>query len=341
MGVEGGLETVLVTGGAGVIGRRLCRGLIDRGFDVRLLDRPGTRVEDSGVDLCHCDVTDPSSLEGMFDGVNTVFHLVAVILPSDESLFEKVNVEGTRNVVAAASAAGVEHFIYVSSASVTYPHPTFYSLSKREGERIVKGQSRMEWTIVRPTLVYDESGGVEFMLFLDYLNRFPVVPFIGRGRALKSPVHTDDIVSGLISIAGNSRTFGKTYNFSGGEDITIWDLSKLMLKHNGRRRAFLPIPLWICRAVSLALGTFMRSPPLTWQMIAGITQDANLDNVEASNDLQYAPIGVREGLQKMWPIPELASGGIGGQRRRSTMLTTVDSRGDEGRPSIHGGSTLI
>lgn len=74
-------KTVLVTGGAGVMGRRLCKGLIERGFTMRVLDRPGTRIEGLDVDLRHGDISDPSTLKGLFDGVHTVYHLAAVILP--------------------------------------------------------------------------------------------------------------------------------------------------------------------------------------------------------------------------------------------------------------------
>lgn len=295
-------KTVLVTGGAGVMGRRLCKGLIERGFTMRVLDRPGTRIEGLDVDLRHGDISDPSTLKGLFDGVHTVYHLAAVILPPDPTAFRTVNVEGTRNVVEAAIEAGVEHFIHVSSASVVYPFPTQYSLSKREGEAIVKGQDRMHWTIIRPTLVYDENGGMEFMKYLDFLKRFPVVPFIGRGRALKNPVHTEDIMKGVIAIAGNPRTYGKTYAFSGGEEISIWDLSRLMLKHQGLSRPFVPIPVWACRALAFLLARVTKNPPLTWQMIAGITQDANLDHTNATEDFGYRPMGVHEGFQKTWPV---------------------------------------
>ena len=61
-------KTLLVTGGAGVMGRRLCKGLIERGFEMRVLDRPGTRIEGVDADLRHGDITDPSTLEGLFDG---------------------------------------------------------------------------------------------------------------------------------------------------------------------------------------------------------------------------------------------------------------------------------
>src|SRR5688572_22684314 len=203
---------ILVTGGAGVMGQRLVQGLLDRGEQVRVLDRPGTRIPDPRVDLRHGDVTDPSTLQGRFDGVDTVFHLAAILIAYDPAAFERVNVGGTRNVLAAARAAGVKHFIMVSSASVVYPETTAYSRSKRECERMVREQSDMQWTIIRPTLAYNEHGGEEFRMFLDYLRKYPVVPFIGRGRALKNPVHVDDLMRGFLAVVGNPVAYGKAYN---------------------------------------------------------------------------------------------------------------------------------
>ncbi len=293
---------ILVTGGAGVMGRRLVQGLLDRGEAVRVLDRPGTRIDDPRVDLRHGDVTDPASLTGVFDGVDTVFHLAAILIAHGPAAFERVNVGGTRNVLAGAGAAGVTHFIFVSSASVVYPKTTAYSRSKRECERMVRAQTALRWTIVRPTLAYNEHGGEEFRMFLDYLRKFPVVPFIGRGRALKNPVHVDDLMRGFLAVVHNPVAFGKTYNFSGGEDISIWDLAHLVLKHQRGSKPFVPLPVWACTAAAGVLEARMRRPPLTWNVIAGITQDANLDNSEARRDLGYEPIGVREGLARCFPL---------------------------------------
>jgi nucleoside-diphosphate-sugar epimerase len=298
---------ILVTGGAGVMGRRLVQGLRARGERVRVLDRPGTRVDDPEVELRHGDVTDPASLVGLFDGVDTVFHLAAVLIANDPAVFDRVNVGGTRNVLAAAKAAGAKHFIFVSSASVVYPRTTAYSRSKRECERMVREQTGMQWTIIRPTLAYNEHGGEEFRMFLEYLRKFPAVPFIGRGRALKNPVHVDDLMRGFLAVVGNPVAYGKTYNFSGGEDISIWDLAHLMLKHQGIAKPFVPIPVPLCTAAAKVLEGRMARPPLTWNVIAGITQDANLDNSEARRDLGYAPIGVREGLQRCFPLPGVAA----------------------------------
>jgi len=296
---------ILVTGGAGVMGSRLVRGLVEAGNRVRVLTLPGdplvSRLDGLGVDIRYGDVGDRKTLEGLCDGVDTVYHLAAILLSRDPALFERVNSGGTRNLVELSVKAGVKHFILVSSISVTYPYTTPYSLSKRECERIVKDQSSMHWTIVRPTLAYNEHGGEEFSMYNDYLKRFPVVPFIGTGRALKNPVHVDDLMRGFLAIANNPKTFGKTYNFSGSEEISIWDLGKEMLRQQGISKVFVPIPVWICKLIALVMGATMKKPPLSWNAIAGLTQDANPDWSAGKTDFGYDPIGIRAGLPSALP----------------------------------------
>jgi NADH dehydrogenase len=285
---------ILVSGGAGVMGQRLIAGLRQRGEKVRVLDRPGTQLD--AVDLRYGDVSDAATLAGIFDGVDTVYHLAAVLISPDPTVFERVNVQGTRNMVEGAGAAGVRHFIFISSASVIYPHTTPYSLSKRAAERIVREQKAMHWTIVRPTLAYNESGGEEFRMFTEYLNKYPVVPFIGRGKARKNPVHVDDLVQGFLAIAGNEKTYGKTYNLSGGEEIAIRELARLILQHHNLCKPIITVPVWLCKLLAAILERTVQNPPLTWNVIAGLTQDANLDHALATADLGYRPIGIREGL---------------------------------------------
>lgn len=287
------------------MGATLVKGLVDRGFKVRVLDnsdRFRSRLDGYEVDIRIGDITKPETLAGCFDGVDTVYHLAAVLIVYDKSLFQKINVGGTRNMIEASIKAGVKHFILVSSASVTYPHTTPYSLSKRETERLIKEQTAMKWTIVRPTLAYNENGGEEFNMFLAYLKKYPIVPFIGTGRSLKRPVHCDDLMRGFLAIPGNEKSHGKTYAFSGGEAIPIWELGKLMLKHVGQHKIFIPIPIPVCRVIAFFCERLQKKPFLTWNAIAGVIQDANLDNTEAQADLGYKPITVHEGLQRSYPI---------------------------------------
>jgi NADH dehydrogenase len=144
-------------------------------------------------------------------------------------------------------------------------------------------------------------------MFLRYLKRFPVVPFIGAGRALKRPVWSGDVVDGLLRLCGNPVSHGKTYNLSGGEAIEIIELARLMLRHHGGERPFVSLPVSLCRALSRVLGAVMRRPPLNRYVIAGMINDADLNPGEATRDLGYRPLGIREGLARCFPN---AAGGI-------------------------------
>jgi NADH dehydrogenase len=244
-------------------------------------------------------------LRGVCDGVDTVYHLAAIIISYDPSVFTRVNRDGTANVVAEAVKAGVRHIVYVSSASVTYPKLTPYGQSKLDAEEIVKGAASMMYTIVRPTLVYDAGGGQEVLMYLDYLGRFPLVPFIGRGRALKRPVWAGDVMDGLLRLAGNPIAHGKTYNFSGPDVVSIAQFGKKLLALHGLRRVFVPIPVPLCRALARVLARVMRRPPLTTNAIAGIVNDANLDPSLAMRELGYRPISLDEGLRRCFTVKSL------------------------------------
>lgn len=297
---------ILVSGGAGVMGSRLVTGLAEAGNRIRVIALPGdptvSRLDGLDCDIAFADVTDSTSLKDAFNGIKTVYHLASVIIAHDPTAFQKVNVQGVHNMVQGALSAGVEHFIYISSAAVIFPDASDYARSKLEGESIVKSQREMDYTIVRPTLVYQKGGGQEFAMFLEYLEKYPIVPFIGRGRAKKNPVYVEDVVKGLLAIANNPKTHGKTYNFSGGESISIWDMAHLMLKHSGMTKLFLPVPLPLCRVGAYFMEKTMKNPPLTRYAISRIEQDADLDNSLAKHDLSYDPIGFREGLQSCYPL---------------------------------------
>lgn len=302
------MPTALITGAAGVMGARLTARLRAAGWQVRALVLPGdplrARAEALGCDVREGDVSDAGSLVGVCDGVDLVYHLAAVIISHDVTVFQRVNRDGTRHLLTEARRAAVPHFVYVSSASVVYPRRTRYAESKLEAERLVQG-SGLSYTIVRPTLVYEQGGGQELMMFLAYLRRFSVVPFIGAGNARKRPVWSQDIVEGLLRLADAPVARGKTYNFSGAEAISMRELAQLLLAHHGGSRPFLHLPVWLCRLLAWVLALFMKRPPLTASAIAGVVNDADLDPSEAIRDLGYAPVGVRAGFQRCFPAAAL------------------------------------
>jgi nucleoside-diphosphate-sugar epimerase len=145
---------VFITGGTGYIGSRLAADLLARGHQVRVLTRPASaaRVPD-GVEAVVGDALDASSFQGFVRRGDTFVHLVGTPHPSPAKAaeFSRVDLPSVRAAVAAAAAAGVAHFVYVSVAN---PAPIMhaYIAVRQEGEAGI-ARAGLTATIVRPWYV--------------------------------------------------------------------------------------------------------------------------------------------------------------------------------------------
>ena len=294
---------ILVTGGAGVMGSRLVRALCEAGKTVRVLALPNdqglVRLKDLDCEIVNADISNKDSLAGVCNGVTCVFHLAAIIIAVNPESFQRVNVQGTHNILQESMRSGVKHFIFVSSISVTYPVSTPYSISKRKCEEMITRQERLKWTIVRPTLAYDKGGGQEFVMFMNALLRFPVAFLVGSGKAVKNPVYVPDLIRGFLALPENNKAHNKIYNFCGSEEISVRELAELILELRGIRSFIVPIPLWCCKIMASISELLTTNSPLTWNGIVGLTQNADPDWSQAKLDLGYSPVGVREGLRQV------------------------------------------
>jgi dihydroflavonol-4-reductase len=118
----------LVTGGTGFIGSNIALRLVERGWRVRILERPGAShilLEDGPFEFATGDVLEPESLPRAMRGVDVIFHAAGVVdywRQGVERMYQ-VNVDGTRHVVAAALDVGVDKLVHISSAAAMGIHP--------------------------------------------------------------------------------------------------------------------------------------------------------------------------------------------------------------------------
>ena len=211
------MTRALVTGATGFIGSRAVDVLCARGVAVRALCRHpfGNGTGSNGVQHVHGDVTRPETLPDAVAGCDVVFHCAWGGTTLAEA--RRVNVDGTRNVIEAAAAAGVRRIVHLSSMAVhgTVRGPELteeaplvargdaYSVSKAEGERMAfdLGRERgLEVVALRPSLVY--GPGSPFWL-VEYFERVrdEHVTLVGGGAGLANLVFVDDVVDAMLAAA--------------------------------------------------------------------------------------------------------------------------------------------
>jgi uncharacterized protein YbjT (DUF2867 family) len=189
-------KIVAMTGATGFVGGATMARLLEAGWKIRALTRKDQEPK-AGVVWIKGTLDDPESLFELCDGADSILHIAGVVNAPDAAGFEAGNVAGTANLIAAAKAAGINHFVHVSSLSANQPKLSLYGASKMRGEKLV-ATSLLDWTIIRPPAVYGPGDTEMLDVFRMAAKGFALLP--PRGKI--SVIHVDDLARLLVALAG-------------------------------------------------------------------------------------------------------------------------------------------
>jgi len=305
---------ILITGATGHIGNVLVRKLLARGEKVRALILPGedcTSLNDLELERIEGDVLDLPSLRRAFRGTRLIYHLAGIIsiMPGKNPIVQRVNVQGTRNVIRAAYEAGVQRLVYTSSIHALFksPHGTTidentpfdpeytlgaYDQSKAEASLLVMDAAclGMDTVIVCPTGVigpYDFRGSEMGNLILDAMQSKPQFCVDGAYDF----VDVRDVAEGMI-LACEKGHRGESYILS-GERLEVAGLMTIVQKVSGIRNRLIKIPMALARFAALFSPLYYQisksKPRFTSYALATVTSNSNISNVKAKRELGYKP----------------------------------------------------
>ena len=233
---------VLVTGGTGVVGASAVTALVQRGHHVNLFSRHATRDAERwphSVNPIAGSVTNPKSLAGAADGCDVVLHCTGIVDESGSETFTSVNVEGTRNVLAEATRAGVGRFVYLSSLGAD-SGTSAYHTSKRAAEELVRA-FQGQWLVLRPGNVFG-PGDEQLSLLLRMVRGMPAIPVIGGGDQTFQPIWHEDLAEALVSAVESTELDKVELDLAGGEKTSQNDLVRRMARLTGREVSRVPVP---------------------------------------------------------------------------------------------------
>jgi nucleoside-diphosphate-sugar epimerase len=309
-------EPSFVTGGSGFIGGRLIERLVADGRAVRALarsDAAATRVESLGAESVRGDLGDRASLAAGAAGCATAFHLAAHLGewgPWED--FERGNVEGTRNALAACEEAGVRRFVHCGTeAALMAGDPLVhvdetaplrpdsrapYPATKAKAEQAVRDANRdgFETVAMRPRFVWGKG---DTTLLPEMVKTVEAGKFawIGGGRNITDTAHVDNVVEGLLLCAEKGRP-GEAYFITDGEPVVFREFITAMLETQGVEPPGRSLPAWsaaplagVCEAAWKLL-PLSGEPPMTKFRSWILTQECTIEIGKARKELGYAPL---------------------------------------------------
>ncbi len=300
----------LITGVTGFVGGAVARAVVDNGGHVRGLVRVGAdrgRLAGLEVEWVEGDVTEIGSLRGTFDGVDWVVHAAGMLGRAGvpESHYHRLHVDGTRNVLGAAKAAGNPRVLHVSSPGVLGPifgepadetaplapsNP--YERSKAAAERVALDYAAagLPVVIARPEFVY--GPGDEHVLGLFRSVQSGRFFYVGRGKRTCHPTYVEDAVRGMLLCIERGRA-GQVYHLAGPQPVTFRQLGETISAALEVRSPWLSLPrsvAWLGAAgLELAGRVLGRTPPLSRTGVAFFSEDRCFSWQKAHRELGYSP----------------------------------------------------
>jgi NADH dehydrogenase len=312
---------ILVTGGTGVVGASAVTALVQRGHVVSLFSRHAKRDARRWPHSVHPfagSVTNPASLTAAATGCDAVLHLTGIVHESGTETFESVNIEGTRNVLRAAEAAGIGRFIHVSSLGADTGMSPYHE-SKRGAETLVRAFPR-EWVILRPGNVYG-PGDEQISALLRMVRTMPAIPVIGGGDQSFQPIWHEDLAHALAASVDQPGLHGATLELAGEEKTSQNDLLQRLARLTGREISRVPVPELLAniglRVASIAGVNIGFSESQLQMLVEGNEIPPGRDNALVAT-FKVTPTPLDEGLRKLADAQQelLPSEGVGPLQRK-------------------------
>ena len=248
-------ENVLVVGGAGFIGRRVCAALSAESIDVTVPSRRRERAKHlillPMVSVVDADVLAPGVLERLVAGHQAVINLVGVLYsrhgrrdergPNDYGPdFARIHVELPQAIVAACRANGVKRVLHVSALGVAPDAPSEYLRSKAIGEQALLAADDLDVTVFRPSVVFGPEDRFlnSFALFARLLPVFAVPCPDARFQ----PVYVGDVARAMLRALDDPTTHGKAYELCGPRQYRLKELVEYVCQLTGHRRLVIGLP---------------------------------------------------------------------------------------------------
>lgn len=281
---------VLVTGATGFTGSYTVPALLKRGIAVRCFVRKtsdcGSLLScDGNLEIAYGDLNDPDTLKKALAGVDALINIASI------------GFGHAPGIVQAAQSAGIQRTVFISTTAIFTRLNAATKRIRTEAEDTIS-RSGLDFTIIRPTMIYGSPRDRNICRLIRYVERYPVIPVFGDGRHLQQPIYVEDLALAVADLLQSDKTLGKAYNVAGARPLSFNKLIDTTARQLGTRikRVHLPVGVIVrCLQVVERYGFRL---PVSSEQVQRLNEDKSFDYADAVADFGFTSRTFAAGVRK-------------------------------------------
>ena len=277
---------ILLIGATGFTGGFVCQQLLQRGIQFDCLVRPTAKTEklkQYHLRLVEGDLNDIESLRRVFPGYYTLINVASI------------GFGAAPNLVKACQDSGVKRAIFVSTTAIFTQLNAKSKVVRQAAEKVIR-ESDLDYTILRPTMIYGTPEDRNMIRLLRLIERSPLIPIPGSGQSLQQPVHVEDVAWVICEVLNQPKTYRQDYNISGGQVLSYNDVVQIAGYALGKKPILWHIPIHLFLNLIQMANSIGLKMPVSQEQVLRLNEDKVFDYKAAQADFNYSPRSFTEGI---------------------------------------------
>ncbi|MBM7571376.1 NAD-dependent epimerase/dehydratase family protein [Aquibacillus albus] len=278
---------ILLTGATGFLGEFVLEELVKRGHEVTCFVRKTSdldKIKRLNVNYVYGELEDYRSICEALKGKEALINIASLGFGHGP------------NIVNACEEVGVKRSIFVSTTGIfTKLNPDSKGI-RLAAEKLIK-ESNLDYTIIRPTMIYGTSKDRNMWRLVKYLKRLPVLPILGSGTYLQQPVYVKDLAIAIVSAYEKNISIKKAYNISGDKALSYNEVVDITGKALGKKVVKIHIPMKLSYNLLKMYEKVSKRPKLKAEQVLRLNENKDFSYEEAKKDLGYNPLSFEEGIK--------------------------------------------
>ncbi len=275
--VQSGL--VVVCGANGFTGRFVCKELQKRGINFIALVRPHndiTWLEKNCIRTRFADLNNSNQLE---KSINDCYALINIA---------SLGFGSVSTILKACKKVGIKRTIFVSTTGIFTKLNNKSKSIRLDAEDQIK-KSDLNYTIIRPTMIFGSIGDRNIVKLISWIHRFPVIPVFNKGNAIQQPIFVQDLAWAIVSSFESNKTINKTFNIAGSRPITFNEMIDEISKVFKKKVLRISINAKIAIMIIFILKTLKFKLPISEEQIKRVVEDKKFSNEQAFKLINFKP----------------------------------------------------